>query len=627
MNKSMNKEQVIKMVPALLVLFILIAVGTYAFDKVDLLGVQNLGIVSNQETSLRLVEGNKDISISGTPMSDTDGKAQTTYYDFTVEGISNVAMDLKYYIYLSPKKDGNTVDSKYVKVYLTKVENNNETVVVNPSSISSLDLFGDDKLVLNNTFNFTSNVKTTKSSTYRLRAWLSQDAVSQEETNPIVDKTDDGVNISGMSGGYQFNIGVSSYDMNPNAPALLSNMIPVYYDSASDSWKKADKTNKGGSWYNYSDKMWANAVTVTETNRNTYLSASAGTTIPMSDINTMWVWVPRYTYTYLNTNTPQEINVKFESGTASTGTIKCTDNVTGTSSTSETCTDTTNNGLVAGTSTYTHPAFWWDKNDNNVREEGEELTGIWIGKFEVSSGQIIKPNVTSLRSQTVNQLYTGIYNMRNSGNAFGFSTTDETHMMKNMEWGAVTYLSHSKYGINKEIAINSANTYTTGCGPQSEGSTSYGATCNGYTTALGQSASTTGNISGVYDMSGGSWEYVMGNMVNSSGAFYSSNAGFSSTPNAKYYDKYSYGTSITEYTRGKLGDATKEMAPTGSTGNWYSDYARFPYSSTPWFSRGGHYSSGADAGAFNFNEINGFASSNYSSRAVLLVAGTLVSLQ
>ena len=210
MKKSMNKEQVIKMVPALLVLFILIAVGTYAFDKVDLLGVQNVGIVSNQETSLRLVEGNKDISISGNPMSDADGKAQTIYYDFTVEGISNVAMDLKYYIYLSPKKDGNTVDSKYVKVYLTKVENNNETVVVDVVSIDSLERFYGGKVVGNQTFNFTTNIKTTKTSTYRLRAWISQDAVLQEETNPIVDKTDDGVNISGMSGGYQFNIGVTT---------------------------------------------------------------------------------------------------------------------------------------------------------------------------------------------------------------------------------------------------------------------------------------------------------------------------------------------------------------------------------------------------------------------------------
>ena len=609
MKKSMDKEQVIKMVPALLVLFILIAVGTYAFDKVDLLGVQNLGIVNNQETSLRLVEGDKDISISGTPMSDTDGKAQTTYYDFTVEGTSNVALDLKYYIYLSPKNGGNTVDSKYVKIYLTKVENNSETVVVDVASIDSLERFYRGKVVGNQTFNFTTNTKTTKTSTYRLRAWISEDAVEQEETDPIVDKTDDGVNISGMSGGYQFNIGVSSYNMNPNAPALTSNMIPVYYDEASDSWKKADSSNKGGSWYNYSDKMWANAVTVTSTNRDAYLKASVGTTIPMSDINTMWVWIPRYTYTYLNTNTPQEIQIKFEEGTNSSGTIKCTDAVTGTSSTSETCTDTTNGSLKAGTSTYTHPAFTFGD---------KELTGIWVGKFEISSEQIIKPNVTSLRSQTVNQLYTGIYNMRNSGNAFGFSTSDETHMIKNMEWGAVAYLSHSKYGINKEIAINSASTYTTGCGPQSEGSTSSGATCNVYNTTLGQSASTTGNVTGVYDMSGGAYEYVMGNMVNSSGAFYSSSAGFSTAPDAKYYDKYSYGTTNTEYTRGKLGDATKEMAPVSSSNtSWYSDYAYFPNSSSSWFVRGGYYSYGASAGAFNFLSNRGNANSSHSSRAVL----------
>ena len=144
MKKSMDKEQVIKMVPALLVLFVLIAVGTFAFDKVDLLGIQNLGIVNNQETSLRLVEGDKDIVLDDTLMSDTDGKAQTTYYDFTVEGTSNVVMDLKYYIYLNPKKDGNSVDSKYVKLYLTKVENSSETVVVDVTSVNDLNYFDDD---------------------------------------------------------------------------------------------------------------------------------------------------------------------------------------------------------------------------------------------------------------------------------------------------------------------------------------------------------------------------------------------------------------------------------------------------------------------------------------------------
>ena len=450
-----------------------------------------------------------------------------------------------------------------------------------------------------------------------------------------------------------------------NVPKLTSNMIPVYYDSTSDSWKKADSNNakEDNKWYDYDNKMWANAVTVTETNRATYLKANAGTTIPMSDINTMWVWIPRYTYTYLNTNTPQEIKIKFEKGTNSTGTIKCQDAINQKDSDgntiSETCTDTTNNGLKAGTSTYTHPAFWWDKNDNNVREENEQLTGIWIGKFEVSSDTTcrpntsngvgegcnlqtirprILPNVQSWRGAQLGTFFNGIQKMRESGNKYGFATTDETHMMKNMEWGAVTYLSHSKYGINKVVAINSAKTFTTGCGPQSEGSTSSGATCNSYTTTLGQSSSTTGNVYGVYDMSGGAFEYMMGNMVYSNGQQMSGNStnknfnsaftgylgndktSFTGTyafPSKRYYDKYSYGESYTKYTREKLGDATKEMAPTETEGNWYGDCAGFVYSSFPWVMRGGSFSYGAYAGAFCFGNINGYAYTDYSARAVI----------
>ena len=447
-----------------------------------------------------------------------------------------------------------------------------------------------------------------------------------------------------------------------NAPVLLSNMIPVYYDEGTSEWKKADSKEKSN-WYNYDNKMWANAVTVSETNRQTYLNADAGTTIPMNNINTMWVWIPRYTYTYLNTNTPQEINIKFESSTASTGTIKCTDDVTGASVISERCTDTTNNGLKAGTSTYTHPAFWWDKNDNNIRETGEELTGIWVGKFEVSSDtsctpssntsvgtgcnlQTIRPrilpNVTSWRGAQLGTFFNGIQKMRESGNQYGFKTSDETHMMKNMEWGAVTYLSHSKYGINKEIAINSQDTYTTGCGPQRAGSTDSGATCNSYTTTLGQNASTTGNVYGVYDMSGGSWEYMMGNMVLSDGPQMSGSSVINSKynsaftgfvydegkgtfypgtyafPSKRYYDKYSYGTSNTEYTRGKLGDATKEMAPvTSDATSWYSDPAYFVNSYESFVYRGGSYSNGATTGAFNFYGGSGYASTDYSARAVI----------
>ena len=44
------------------------------------------------------------------------------------------------------------------------------------------------------------------------------------------------------------------------------------------------------------------------------------------------------------------------------------------------------------------------------------------------------------------------------GNMFKASldylTSDNSHMMKNTEWGSVAYLSHSIYGINREIERN-----------------------------------------------------------------------------------------------------------------------------------------------------------------------------
>ena len=138
-------------------------------------------------------------------------------------------------------------------------------------------------------------------------------------------------------------------------------------------------------------------------------------------------------------------------------------------------------------------------------------------------------------------------------------------------------------------------------------------------------------------MSGGAFEYMMGNMVYSNGQQMSgystlnnNNSAFTGIldggtsftgtyafPSKRYYDKYSYGESYTKYTRGKLGDATKEMAPTETEGNWYGDCAGFVYSSFPWVMRGGSFSYGAYAGAFCFGNIHGYAYTDYSARAVI----------
>ena len=659
----MNKKKVLLVIVSVFLIG-LVSIGTYAIFNTDILTGDNT--IKTGQIKMSYTETNEITMENALPIKDEEGKVLTNYFDFQVlsyiktKDSDSTKRKINYNIVLEPITVENPLNDNEIKVYLTKIENGVETVVVEPTTIDQISNY-----ILNNHEDIFSNNKAEVVTSYRLRAWID----SKVDTNKLSEK----------KYSYKFRVNVNSGNITSeikaldesgaNAPELTSNMIPVYYDDASNEWKKADEKNKKSNykWYDYDNKMWANAVTVTETNRQTYLKADAGTTIPMSDINTMWVWIPRYTYTYLNTNTPQEINIKFESGTNSSGTIKCQDAINQTDSDgkniSETCTDTTNGGLVAGTSTYTHPAFWWDKNDNNIREENEELTGIWVGKFEVSSDTTctpsnnsvmdsgcnlqtirprILPNVTSWRGAQVGTFFNGIYNMRENKNQYGFSTTDETHMMKNMEWGAVAYLSHSKYGINKEITINNCSNFITGIGADevtaSESSTTCTTDKNKYNGTSGVNASTTGNVYGIYDMSGGAIEYTMGNMVWSNGeqtsgygtsdnynsAFtgilYDGGTSFTGTyafPNKRYYDKYSYGTGDMEYTRGKLGDATKEMAPTGRSGNWYSNYAYIVNRVNSWSSRGGNYDSNLNAGLFYFNNLKGNTRYIDSTRAVI----------
>ena len=432
----------------------------------------------------------------------------------------------------------------------------------------------------------------------------------------------------------------------PNKPVLDKSMIPVYYDETSKSWRKADETNKSleYKWYDYEDKMWANSVTVSSTNRATYLNAEPGTEIPMDTISTIQVWIPRYKYKVWNynsdgtkTSTPQEIEIKFERGTNSTGEIKCTDTISGTDGAkSESCkinntecTDSTCNNKY-----YTHPAFTFGS---------EEIEGFWVGKFELT-GNInnitTKPNLGSLRSQKVSSFSTNIMKMNDTGNIYGFNTNTDTHMIKNMEWGAVAYLSHSKYGtctsgVCKEIGINNNSNYITGCG--AEAGSSESATCNSYNTELGKSASTTGNIYGIYDMSGGAYEYMMANIISPNGSTmisgYSTslNSGYTGViynsenytsyagvayPNSKYYDTYNFGIDNSQRQRSKLGDAIKEVLNTSDYG-WHSASSYLARSNNPWFHRGGYRLSTIYASILSSGNATGGSGSAYSSRLVI----------
>ena len=397
--------------------------------------------------------------------------------------------------------------------------------------------------------------------------------------------------IEGTVGELKKNIDTSG----ANEPVLASNMIPVYYDETNDVWKKANKDNmdKNNPWYSYNSTgeykgMWANAVTVIGTNRTKYLNATPGTVIPMDDITTMWVWIPRF-----NATTPSNYN--------------------------------------GGTQALPNAIYVTFVKPNETAIDAftfgtKQLSGFWYAKFELShstlasssysnnlgctneacnnaNGIIIKPSVTSLRRNNVSNFFFASRSMEQTGNSFGFVSSEvDTHMSKNNEWGAVAYLTQSIYGrctsstTCTEVGINNNGSYKTGYGAPAGSSSSV--TNGTYNTTLGKDASTTGTIYGIYDMSGGAWEYVMGVYSNTI-----SSSGFSSLPDTKYYNNYT-GSSYT-------GHALTETA------GWYSDGKRFVVSSYPWFVRGGFCSYDATAGVFNFHYGMGYPDNIYSSRLVI----------
>ena len=197
-------------------------------------------------------------------------------------------------------------------------------------------------------------------------------------------------------------------------------------------------------------------------------------------------------------------------------------------------------------------------------------------------------------------------------------------MMKNSEWGAVAYLSQSKYGKYGNINYTGANKkvfqnrdvygHKTGCSSGNQNIACYKYDLN----YLGTGASTTGTIYGVYDMNGGSYENVMGvyrgnDAASTWGASTNSNyAGFSSAPLNKYYDEYTTYI-VSTACNGEIcyGHALSETA------GWYNNLGLCVSSSIPWFSRGG-YSGSATDGIFEFNQFEGANDSFHSFRVVLL---------
>ena len=568
---------------------ILLSVGLYYTYAMFTANVSS-GNVVNMDTTLKY-----NFDISGT-QSFHIGKNSIASFYATINNTSNGS--IYYEIYYSSNSDltnviiGEVVEDKTVTTTALNTSGNIDTgvskdvpLVIANNSDNDIDI------IIGVASGYVGNTITYGSNGYPNGTKITSTYNSSDITNSCEGGTNAGDNcIVKLENGIKTTYcetsseQVSEDPSGANRPVLAEGMIPITYDGT--NWVKADKYGAYNEWYDYGNQKWANAVMVTSAKRETYMNADVGTTIPENDILAYYVWIPRYKYKLFNASyssgtSAQVIDVTFENGTSTTGNVTCTYASNG----AETCQNKANGNW------YTHPAFTMINASGNKTE----LKGIWVGKFETTGSTAaprIKPGMKSLTNITVAKMYSAgqLFRTTNYLTTNGINQTD-SHMLKNIEWGVIAYLKQSIYGLGiTDIGVN-RNGYPGG------------GTGTSYKTNIGQS--TSGNITGVYDMSGGKNEYVMGNYNKKAG---SSGLNVSGVP-AEHIDIYS-GTSVAA---SHLGDAT------GETAGWYSDYAYFVNSSYPWFSRGAFYDNLDIAGVFYFSGSTGEGNGDGAFRVVLSI--------
>lgn len=264
-----------------------------------------------------------------------------------------------------------------------------------------------------------------------------------------------------------------------------------------------------------------------------------------------------------------------------------------------------------------------------------------------------------------------------------------TRMARNSEWGGAVYLSSSEFGVgvklpgqpgsgvqpnaalnfgsdadnDSQIGISSQVNYgVTGCGPAARGSLvnySDGTPLNmftkespmacsqdknhSYNGVIGQLASTTGNPTGVYDMSGGSWDLLAANVTQHDGISTSGDNYMIQQAKWPYVDLYQksdgFSVSASWSATHQGGDATLfnndictyqtcggmalhetklVQSVTTDKQSWGDECSRFPTLKDSWFMRGGSARNLGDTGIY----AHSFSSGDKSLAAAVRVVMT-----
>ncbi len=608
----MSKTKMINTILIIFILILLITIISFSFAHFTTR-------ITNNETQTTIASGSGIMEITynsgeniNVPNIFPDNNPFITK-EFTITGKNSNNEDMNYHLLLV--LDENTFRSSAL-TFTLESNNINDNGYIVPEIITQTGIKeGEREIFLGNGM-FTPTNNEDKVHSYTLKLYFPkiehfEHGIDQGKTFKAHIETREGE----VYPGYNEAKGV-------NHPVLFTGMTPIKWEGTTELETNEDDPD----WYDYDEKRWANAK---------------------SADGSYWVWIPRYAYKiescYHTSGEDCEALTGKQAGDIDVKFLKSTTNLTEDNTPIE---STGYEAHVKDTSMhhFLHPAFQFN---------GEEL-GFWVAKYQSAladetSSCFVNSNIENCNNLNLNAKiapngkiwnYIDVYNsysfskdIKNRINIYGWLIHElDSHMMTNLEWGAVAYLSKSQYGAEAEIWKNSYNGYITGCSSSVllVGAESF---CLQYDTEKGLKASTTYNIYGVYDVSGGLWERVMGNYNN-----IIQDSGFAEKNmvqiSLNYLNRYITSDSNLlngfgmDYNNNIYGDAIYEISANAGrfngtywmpelSQNWYGDYSYLPSISHPWIVRSGHFSHASSAGIFGFSASNGAAKTSYTFRPVL----------
>lgn len=195
-NDNNKKKRILILLALMLFNLALVSFGTYAFWDIAGDSITGNNSISTGQIKMSYTESNEIKMENAIPLPDDAGKILSDYFDFQVLSyIKTKKSDskkrmLNYNIILEPISVNNPLHDNEIKVYLTKVENGVEKVVVEPITIDKLNNY-----ILKSEEEAFSNNKDRVLTSYRLRAWIDE--------NVDTDK------VTGKSYSYKFRININ----------------------------------------------------------------------------------------------------------------------------------------------------------------------------------------------------------------------------------------------------------------------------------------------------------------------------------------------------------------------------------------------------------------------------------